>query len=581
MGTWVKETEEAFYLMQGNQWISRIQKRPSSSNPKEQVLNVEGMRDWFLRSDSPLAMTVSIGTGAPEPEQAGAAGGSAQPPPAITPPEEIISSPDEETTPPVGAETPPSAGGETTPIVGAETPPPVGGEATPIVGAETTPPVGGEATPPAGGEPPPSAGGAASGSGGTPAPEPTKSFTLRVKSTTFFKLQPNLASELTDAEKVLVTNGTTFNIQHYIDVGKNHWQVQLLEPSLGDQTNRTWFVFTPDIDVLTGVRLRVVSDTLFKAEPKISSQLSESQKVFVKNGTQLSLLAFKPAAGDHYEVELADAVVGVEVNTKWYVYRPDVKIDGNRETLEVVGDTIFKSEPAQSSQLGDPDKVLVKKGTVFLLNSYAQPDKNHVRVALQGAFLGPQNRTTWHAYVPDIQISGTEIGNHPKDQGPGQPANPADRGMPLTLPGFSGTYYSNDPIQPKNRYGVRGNFTWGEALHVNRSTGRYRRPANAGVVHGILKVADVMEQIRKMYGDKPLQINSWYRDPATNRAVGGARVSRHLTGDAVDFVVPGVRCSDVYARLNPWWGSRGGLASSSVFTHIDVRGYRARWSYGY
>lgn len=501
MGTWVKETDEAFYLMQGNQWISRIQKRPSTGNPNERVLNVEGMRDWFLRSDAPLAMTVSVGTGGPEPEQAGAPGGG-------TSPEEP-------------------------------------------------------------------------GSGGEPAPEPAKSLALRVKSTTYFKLQPKLASELTDAEKVLVTNGTTFNIQYYIDVGKNHWQVQLLEPTLGDKTNRTWYVYTPDIDMLTGVQLRVISDTLFKTEPKISSQLSESQKVFVKNGTQLNLLAFKPAAGDHYEVELADAIVGAEVNTKWYVYSPDTKVDGNRQTLEVTGDTIFKARPVQASQLADADKVLVKKGTVFLLNSYAQPESNHVRVALQGAFLGPQNRTSWYAYVPDIQISGTEIGNRPSDQGPGQPANPADRGVALSFPGFTGTYYSNDPIQPKNRYGVRGHFTWGEALHVNRSTGAYRRPANAGVIYNILKVADAMEEIRKMYGDKPLKINSWYRDPATNAAVGGASMSRHLSGDAVDFVVPGVRCFDVYARLNGWWGSRGGLASSSVFTHIDVRGYRARWSYGY
>ena len=94
-------------------------------------------------------------------------------------------------------------------------------------------------------------------------------------------------------------------------------------------------------------------------------------------------------------------------------------------------------------------------------------------------------------------------------------------------------------------------------------------------------MVDVLEEIRKMYGNKPMQINSWYRDPATNAAVGGASQSRHLSGDAVDFVVPGVSCFDVFARLDPWWGSRGGLASSSVFTHIDVRGYKARWDYGY
>ena len=31
MGTWVKETDEAIYLMQGNQWISRILKKPSTT----------------------------------------------------------------------------------------------------------------------------------------------------------------------------------------------------------------------------------------------------------------------------------------------------------------------------------------------------------------------------------------------------------------------------------------------------------------------------------------------------------------------------------------------------------------------
>ncbi|MBE9113804.1 peptidase M15 family protein, partial [Nodosilinea sp. LEGE 07298] len=89
MGTWVKETDEAFYLMQGNRWISRIQKRPSSGNPKEQVLNVEGMREWFLRSDAPLAMTVSIGTGSPEPEQVGGGSGT------VPPPDEVVPPPDE------------------------------------------------------------------------------------------------------------------------------------------------------------------------------------------------------------------------------------------------------------------------------------------------------------------------------------------------------------------------------------------------------------------------------------------------------------------------------------------------------
>lgn len=68
MGTWIKETDIAIYLMQGGYWISRITKYPSSNNPKEQVVNIGSIKSWFLRDDYPRAMTVSIGTGAPEPQ---------------------------------------------------------------------------------------------------------------------------------------------------------------------------------------------------------------------------------------------------------------------------------------------------------------------------------------------------------------------------------------------------------------------------------------------------------------------------------------------------------------------------------
>lgn len=59
MGTWIKETSKAIYLMQGGYWISRLTKYPSSTNPEEQVLNVTAIRSWFTREDYPRAMTVS------------------------------------------------------------------------------------------------------------------------------------------------------------------------------------------------------------------------------------------------------------------------------------------------------------------------------------------------------------------------------------------------------------------------------------------------------------------------------------------------------------------------------------------
>ncbi|MDB9529196.1 lysozyme [Oscillatoria sp. CS-180] len=60
MGTWIKETSKAIYLMEGGYWISRLSKYPSATNPNEQVLNIGAIRSWFLRDDYPRAMTVSI-----------------------------------------------------------------------------------------------------------------------------------------------------------------------------------------------------------------------------------------------------------------------------------------------------------------------------------------------------------------------------------------------------------------------------------------------------------------------------------------------------------------------------------------
>lgn len=68
MSTWIKETDIAIYLMQGGYWISRITKYPSQTNPKEKVVNIASLKAWFTREDYPRAMTVAIGTGAPEPQ---------------------------------------------------------------------------------------------------------------------------------------------------------------------------------------------------------------------------------------------------------------------------------------------------------------------------------------------------------------------------------------------------------------------------------------------------------------------------------------------------------------------------------
>lgn len=49
----------------------------------------------------------------------------------------------------------------------------------------------------------------------------------------------------------------------------------------------------------------------------------------------------------------------------------------------------------------------------------------------------------------------------------------------------------------------------------------------------------ILEPVRAHFG-KPVQINSSYRSPAVNKAVGGSATSQHSNGEAVDFEIPGI-----------------------------------------
>lgn len=244
-----------------------------------------------------------------------------------------------------------------------------------------------------------------------------------------------------------------------------------------------------------------------------------------------------------------------------------------RPTLTIAVDTYLKPlpEPAASFEVEEIAKVL--KGTVIPILAYRQ-EHGHICFTVDAtgfnlATLHPSRRNTWWVYAQHcLDPQGHGADNDPKDT----PSDTA-KGYGIVLPGFTGNYYSTDPIGLKSQ-----SFAWGEALHVD-SAGSYRQPASPAVVYNIIRIAEVMQNVKGLFGGAPIKVNSWYRDPVTNRRVGGASQSRHMVGDAVDFHIPGVSLKDVYDRLDPWWGSRGGLARGQGFVHIDGRGYRARWTY--
>lgn len=88
-----------------------------------------------------------------------------------------------------------------------------------------------------------------------------------------------------------------------------------------------------------------------------------------------------------------------------------------------------------------------------------------------------------------------------------------------------------------------------------------------------------LEILRALCGAKPVIMNSGCRCAAHNAAIGGARNSEHLRGNAADVAIPGMPARDVAeiaADLVDVFRD-GGIGRHVTFTHLDVRGRAARW----
>lgn len=111
-------------------------------------------------------------------------------------------------------------------------------------------------------------------------------------------------------------------------------------------------------------------------------------------------------------------------------------------------------------------------------------------------------------------------------------------------------------------------FTWGEALHELSRT-----PADFRVTQRIIQLAQRLDIVREAIG-QPIIVQSWYRTPAINRAVGGVDGSRHTFGDAVDWHPQGGSIRAVREYLEREW--KGGLGFYGDWFHTDL-GRFARW----
>ncbi|MEM1425825.1 MAG: D-Ala-D-Ala carboxypeptidase family metallohydrolase, partial [Cyanobacteria bacterium P01_H01_bin.130] len=324
-----------------------------------------------------------------------------------------------------------------------------------------------------------------------------------------------------------------------------------------------------DLQSLEWTVMLINTSTPFKARPIQASSLPGDEKVTMPRG-ELSLLE-SASEGSHYRVITVEPI---NDRRQWYVYRGHVGFL-DPATMLIKQSTVFKTKPVSSSNLGDRDKISIAPGE-FNLRGYEDAGA-HLKIRLVTPI---GDRVTWFVYKGHIDLLNLDDYPPPKDKAPAPAPAPAPspapkspspspaprkRGRGIRIPGV-GLVGTNDLIIPG------GNFTWGEA-----TKGGDRIPTSSTIARNIITMARRMEQVRSRLGNRPLRITSWYRPPAVNRAIGGARNSTHLQGHGVDFVVVGLSARSAQRILDPWWS--GGLGYGPNFTHLDNRGFRARWNY--
>lgn len=117
-----------------------------------------------------------------------------------------------------------------------------------------------------------------------------------------------------------------------------------------------------------------------------------------------------------------------------------------------------------------------------------------------------------------------------------------------------------------------------QQLTTHFAASEFRCPCgNCAAVEIDLALLIVLESVREYY-KLPVTVTSGHRCRDHNAAVNGAPDSQHLTGHAADIKVAGRSAAMVAAWLAAQpWANRIGLGTYSTFTHVDTRGWPARW----
>jgi zinc D-Ala-D-Ala carboxypeptidase len=93
------------------------------------------------------------------------------------------------------------------------------------------------------------------------------------------------------------------------------------------------------------------------------------------------------------------------------------------------------------------------------------------------------------------------------------------------------------------------NFTLAELTHSETAErlGLDNTP-DEKVKANLVRLARMLEEVRRVLG-RPVMVNSAYRSPAVNKAIGSKPTSQHCIGCAADIRVPGLTPDDIVKAI--------------------------------
>jgi len=102
-------------------------------------------------------------------------------------------------------------------------------------------------------------------------------------------------------------------------------------------------------------------------------------------------------------------------------------------------------------------------------------------------------------------------------------------------------------------------------LNINNQTN------NVNILTNLMAVADKIQEIRDLLGH-PIRINSAYRCPALNKAVGSKPTSQHPKGEAIDFVCPAFGTpAQVVEKIKQSKVVVDQCIEESTWTHLSIK----------